>query len=202
MYARIGAVIFLVFLCSPPIAQAAILNGGFESGLGSEWNPSAFAFNSKSSASATLSSETGHLHYAKLYANSQPDPMSGVNGAYAQISQTTTANAGDILTFDYYSAALSFDLPAGILIDSTTTGQNIVTEAFPGTSTWTPYQITLPTSDSYNIQFIVGGQPTSGESGTLKIDNVSITSVPEPGVMSLLGFGALTCGLFAWRRRR
>jgi hypothetical protein len=211
MFARIGVFIFLVFLCAPPIAQAAVLNGGFENVL-SDWGPYNTAVNSNASASATGSSETGHPHYAKLYVNAQPnmvwnpvwgkyEPV-GLGTAYAGISQVTEANAGDILSFDYYNTSLNYEVSAAFTLDISTTWENIVTEILPTSSTWTTYQITIPKSESYNIAFMIGGQSELGETGTLKVDNVRITSVPEPGAMSLLGIGALTCGLFAWRRRR
>jgi hypothetical protein len=210
MFARIGVFIFLVFLCAPPIAQADLINGGFESGL-SDWGPYHTAVNSKASASATASSETGHPHYAKLYVNAQPNtvwnPVRGVyepvgyGTAYAGMAQATAANAGDILSFDYYTDSLNYEVSAGFMLDNATTSENIVTEILTNASTWTSYQVTIPKSDSYNLSFMVGGQSELGEKATLKIDNVRITSVPEPGVMLLLAVGALSCCLFAQRRR-
>jgi hypothetical protein len=204
-------VIFLVVLCAPPIAQAAVLNGHFDSGL-ANWDATPTKVNTKASASITVTNESGHPHYAKLYANAQPntviDPIYGevpvgLGGAYATMTQLITANAGDTLAFEYYTDASNYEVGAGFTVEfRTTISESIASETLYNNPTWQTFEVPLPKTGTYNLTYMVGGQSEYGDAGTLKIDNVHLNSVPEPGVMSLLGIGALTCALFAWRRRR
>jgi hypothetical protein len=209
MLARIGMFIFLaVLLCASPIVQGAVSNGDFDSGL-SNWNP-VTTVTASSSANNTTGGETGHPHYAKLYANAKPNMVlnpvthqyepQGLGTAFAIISQDFAANAGDVLSFDYWNDS-TYNVSAVLTVEIPSTFEYIFWDTMPVTTDWTTFQVTLPKTENYRITFQAGGTSDYGETSTWKVDNVRLTSVPEPGVASLLGIGALACGLFVCRRR-
>jgi hypothetical protein len=163
-----------------------------------------------STATNTTSSETGHPHYAKVFANAKPkmvwNPVyeqwepQGNGTAFAIISQEFAANAGDVLSFDYWNDS-TYLVSAVLNVEIPSTFESVFWDTMPVTTAWTTFQVTLPKTENYRITFQAGGTSDYGETSTLKVDNVRLTSVPEPGVASLLGIGALACGLFVWRRR-
>jgi len=68
-------------------------------------------------------------------------------------------------------------------------------------SKFTSATFAAPSTGDFMLSFVVSAEPNviGGVDSTLLLDNVSITAVPEPASMSLIGLGAV---VFAAIRRR
>jgi subtilisin-like proprotein convertase family protein len=114
-----------------------------------------------------------------------------VHGPYAH-SSTFTANAGDVLTFDW--SAINggdwYDVFGYLL--NTTTGASTITLNATGASTgWTTASVTVPTTGTYAFVFVSGTYDAScGQvaGASLYIDNFVVTNnLVNSSILSLLG---------------
>jgi hypothetical protein len=155
------------------------------------------------------------------------DPFPFPNGKAAQgsaIRQTFTANVGDILTFDWNFLTNEVPFPAindfsfvsisslGELADAKSATNIFPTTQFYGETGFKTFSFTIPTTGTYTLGIGVTDWQTSAfptdltdsfvDSGLL-VDNVNLTSVPEPtSVFSVLAFGALGAGSMLKRKQR
>jgi hypothetical protein len=96
------------------------------------------------------------------------------------------------------------DTPDGD-VGPTTVAERVVTAAEVAAGTWAHFTAnTGPVSgDAVGKQIVVylaeGEGSTTG--GQMVIDNVQLTSVPEPGTIALLSCGLIGLAAFAWRKR-
>ena len=126
-----------------------------------------------------------------------------LEGATSWISQTITLDAGQYqLSFD-----ASWWLPAYLAVNPIYASLGGVNFSFSGStaafsptqgySTYTSGLLTLATGGTYELK-IAANNPAGGYSGGTAVDNVSLTAVPEPSSLALLGLGAVA----SLRRRR
>ncbi len=196
-------VLYIALLGSFSISQGAVTNGKFETGDLSGWN-----------SSGTV--DTTMNVYARDYLGLSQEPYSGywypTEGNYfaalsstdsdgtdvSSLSQTITANAGDILEFDYFfdygDYAPYYDWSIGRL----SFGENNITLFEINTSgnelsddqniDWTHLSYMLPFSGFYTLEFTIadGAVPGSFES-ILGVDYVRV--IPAPGAIVLVGIG-------------
>lgn len=161
-------------------------------------------------AFSTTTGVTDGSYSLALTAASAPNYGSGLYSDY-RMSYTTALASASTLSLDVYAPAGSFggylqiqlwennadtgynQIPDGSTYLSTTIGSET-------TLTWTiPTSISsvLATSSSTTqIGFQLGG----GAGGTMYLDNVRTTAVPEPATLALAGLGML--GLLVFRRRK
>jgi hypothetical protein len=210
---RCFLILYVAVFSLCPIAQSAITNGGFETGDLSGWN-----------ISGTVNSVTSE--YAREFLGLVQPPSGGIwypsEGNYfaslwstdstgtdvSSLSQSFTAEAGDILQFDYFfdfgDYSPYYDWAVGTL---SWTGNSITLFELntPGHELnddenidWTKIMYTLPISDTYILGFTIadGAEPGSYES-ILGIDNVQV--IPAPGALLLVGIGV---GIVNRMRRR
>ena len=125
-----------------------------------------------------------------------------LEGATSSISQTITLAAGQYqLSFaaSRWITALAVN-PIYASLGGLNFSFNGSTNAFSpteGYSTYTSGLLTLATGGTYELK-IAANNPAGGYSGGTAVDNVSLTAVPEPSSLALLGLGAVAL----LRRRR
>ena len=126
-----------------------------------------------------------------------------LEGATSSISQTITLAAGQY----QLSLDASYWLPAYTAVNPIYASLGGVNFSFSGSTaafsptqgynTYTSGLLTLATGGTYELK-IAANHPNGGLSGATAVDNVSLTAVPEPSSLALLGLGAVA----SLRRRR
>jgi hypothetical protein len=173
-----------------PSQSKAIVNGSFENGL-SGWNAE-----SSLGGVGVSSGGTDGTHHASLMTSIPYGPGSG----FAHISQSFSANTGDILHFDY-TFSKNEDMGGHA---SGTVQIGSYSYYFNPIYSFTDFSYTIPQTGDYTISLDATAQFPYFEMGNtgayIDVDNVRIVSVPEPGSIMLLVIGAITA-LF-WRHRR
>lgn len=219
MTSGVVSLISLLSLCVPSESYAASINGGFETGF-TGWTTigntsiktaefdsgptqgtyEALVTNSSSSISAPdletfLGLETGSLN--------ELGNGNTTNGS--AIKQTFTANAGDVVTFDWnfvtneepetvFNDFAFVSLNSSSTLASTLSSSLVPFSAFTQQTGFQASSFTIPTSGTYTLGLGVSNvTDTTGDSGLL-VDNVSLKPVPEPsavlGTLVLGAFGA------------
>jgi hypothetical protein len=121
------------------------------------------------------------------------------------LSQTFSANAEDKLQFDYKSSYY-FLGSATSDVDITLNGTILVGVSNTYNSNFVGYSYTIPNSGNYTLTFDLTVFDYSGSSyngtATLSVDNVRLTSVPEPGTLALLATAFAGLLFYARRRRK
>ncbi len=199
-------------------AKAAIINGGFETGDFTDWNtigntsivdgsfgnsPTEGTYDALLSTGGATVSDSAIEDFLGLSAGSL-DILGGVNATGGSaIKQTFTANAGDILEFDWnfltneftptffndfsFVSVSSIDLLADTFSDFVTS-----LTPFSEETGFQTFSFTIPTSGSYTLGLGVLDAADNIIDSGLQIDNVSVQSTPEPAsLLGLLAVGAI-----------
>jgi len=144
----------------------------------------------------------------------------GIATQGSAIRQTFTANSGDILTFDWnfltnepalfpalndfsFVSISSLQDLAGALDQRFQPVISPMTRFFQETG-FQPFSFTIPTTGTYTLGIGVTDWRDTTKDSVLLVDNVNLTSVPEPtSVLGVLGFGAfLGVGSVLKRKQR
>ncbi len=223
-----------------PSTNATLINGGFETGDFTGWTTlgeisietSAFGTGpTEGTSQASLSTagaafagsiieeflglDPGSLDQLGASLDVLPFP-GGVASQGSAIRQTFTANAGDILTFDWNFLTnetasfiplndFSFVSISSLSALGTTfppAGPLSMTQFFQETG-FQPFSFTIPTTGTYTLGIGVTDWRDTTKDSVLLVDNVQLASVPEPtSTLGLLAFGALGAGSVLKRKQR
>jgi hypothetical protein len=147
--------------------------------------------------------------------NGDPFP-GGIATQGSAIRQTFTANAGNILTFDWNFLTnepslfpslndFSFVSISSLSDLASTTFPAVIspmTRFFQETG-FQPFSFTIPTTGTYTLGIGVTDWRDTTKDSVLLVDNVQLASVPEPtSTLGLLAFGALGTGSVLKRKQR
>ena len=225
------SLIGLSSFCLANPSYAAIINGGFETDTFTGWTTigntsiKTAEFGSgprEGTYEALVTNSSGSISapdletFLGLELGSLNDLGNGITTNGSAVKQTFTANAGDVLTFDWNF--LKKAEPDPIFNDFGFVALNsLSTLASPLQSSLVPFadfeqqfdqqtefqtfSLTIPNTGTYTLGLGVSNvTDTSGDSGLL-VDNVSLKPVPEPSSMlGTLALGAL--GAWSLLKRR
>jgi hypothetical protein len=230
-----------------PSTNATLINGGFETGDFTGWTTlgetsietSAFGSGPTQGTSQASLSTAGAVFAGSIIEeflgleigsltnfgipldpfrlpNGDPFP-GGIATQGSAIRQTFTAEAGDILTFDWnfltnepalFPALNDFSfvsISSLSALASTTfppAAPFSMTQFFQETG-FQPFSFTIPTTGTYTLGIGVTDWRDSTIDSGLLVDNVNLTPVPEPtSALSVLAFGALGAGSVLKRKQR
>lgn len=218
-------VVVLLLLAMAGIASADIMpDGGFEAGLWSGSggyiymaSPSSYTWGYATPYQGTAAPNAGAFSgvfvlpasgnaYTWSYAPAGVKSFAGGGGWSAAWQQGLVATAGDVLQASSYIKQLSGPAGgSGIMkiewIDFSGGEISEVIESFSATGTWTQVTGSLFTAPAgtVGVTMVVGNETWSGGLvGTaIAFDNVTLSIIPEPMSIALLGLG----GLFLRRRK-
>ena len=154
--------------------------------------------------------------YVSLSASVDPAGDGVPSEAILETSPSFSASAGDTLSFDYIgSISTSSQQPpegqtgvgnaqasiSAIILDSSGT-VILQSVSMPASNGWTTESLTLPAAGNYLLEFAANAWADPGleADASLDIDNVRLSSVPEPSTLVLLGVAAI--GLVGYARQR
>ncbi|MEW6992796.1 PEP-CTERM sorting domain-containing protein [Colwelliaceae bacterium MEBiC 14330] len=184
---------------------AGIINGDFESGLTS-WTTTNNVSTTSSALSGAQSAYVNNYSLslsaldsffgltANTFSNSldcSDEPCLEGSGLYQSVSY----NAGDILSFDWMTTlenSSEYVDWVGFVVEGTVIQLGNGVNTADNTLFNTEY--TFLNSGSSFFGFVVGDGGDGCCGSTMKIDNVAITSVPEPTHIALLGLGLAALG--------
>jgi hypothetical protein len=181
-------------------SQAAVMNGTFETGDLSGWTTQGNTSNVNGQAflSADGDSDTSIEQFLGLSAGTL-DALNGSNATNGSaIKQTITANAGDVLSFDWLFQSgdyLPYNDFSFFSVSSVASKLADIMEVgtYGQKSSQTSY--TFQNAGSYTIGFGVFNALDTYASSTITVDNVKLTStksVPEPAsIIGILAVGAM-----------
>ena len=182
-------VVSVVTIATTGIAQANFIhNGGFESGLtGWELGAANGGSGVYSVANQLFGQGIGQSAFVGYYASQD---------SYLLSDSTVSVAAGTQMRLDFSLAANGFGQIAFFQVGGLD-GQNIEQFSIVSTNSLqllSSYSVTYTALGAHRLAFVWRGQPT----GDLFIlDGISLTAVPAPGAIALLGLAGLT-----GRRRR
>jgi hypothetical protein len=206
MTVRIGLLVFVSLVCAQSaFAASAVINGNFETGDLTGWDTRSSANNSLCHAWESVEETATPLnHYAVLDTQAQTewtcDPFSGewtsiFGWAFASINQLVTVAIGDKVTFDYTCDCMYDESVMTIWRDTTL----LDTIPLSYSETWTSGSYTFQEAGSLFVEFSTS---LPAGSALVRIDNVQLVPVPEPGTFGLLAIGTVICGTVARFRRK
>lgn len=215
-----------IFVVSPSYA-ASVSNGSFEAGSFTGWSTigntrlETAEFGSgptQGSYEALVTNGSGSVAdleletFLGLEAGSLFDLGNGIPTNGSAIKQTFTANAGDVLSFDWnflkdqepdpiFNDFAFFSLNSLSTLASPLTSSLVPFSAFDQQTGFQTSSFTVPTTGTYTLGVgVVNVNDTIGDSGLL-VDNFSVKPVPETSsVLGTLALGAL--GAWSLLRRR
>lgn len=218
-------------LCVASPSYAAIINGGFETGDFTEWTK----IGNTSIETAEFGSGPTEGNYEALVTNSSSsisvpdletflgldlgslnDLGNGITYNGSAIKQTFTANAGDVLTFDWNFLKKEEPDPifndfAFVSLNSLSTLASLLKSSlvpfsdfeqqFERQTKFQTFSFTIPNTGTYTLGLGVANvTDTTGFSGLL-VDNVSLEPIPEPSsVLGTLVMGGLGLGRLLKRK--
>jgi len=223
--ASLVSLISLSSILSTRPAQAAIINGGFDTGDFSGWTTLGDV-SVQASLQALLKTENVNDNFAELeqFLGLAPGALDTLgNGEVfegSSIKQSFTANAGQVLTFDWNFltdetasnpdfndfAFLTINNSLSELADTFSTFSTSQTP-FARETGFKTFSYTIPTTGTYTLGIGVVDVNDPGTNSGLLVDNVVLstisTPIPEPNtVFSLLAFGACSVGYRLLRKQK
>lgn len=200
--------------------HAGVLNGSFETGLGS-WSTigdvsqsSVFSTDGSNSARLTPSVSIGTIESTLGLTAGTIDSLTpdGLNGSKkptdgAAIYQTFSIGVGDVISFDFSyvdaesnnnwndTAIAIIDGASGSLMDLIL-GSSLATDSTSGSGTFTATQA----NSNATLAFVVFNQGDTAVDPVLYIDNVAGGEIPEPATLGLMILGLAGIGLTRKKR--
>lgn len=188
-------------------ANATIVNDGFESGL-TGWTAngqasvvSSYVASTGPSSSITLLPTEGNA-FAILGAG---DPTTTLT------SSPFTVNTGDTISFDWFFSANDF-LPFNdfggwsldFLVGGITVAANVLAQVSTvgdfGLTGWNTASVFSPVSGNVALKYYSVNAGDYTFDSVLGIDNVKVSSVPEPATFALLGVGMMMLSVMSIRK--
>jgi hypothetical protein len=200
------AVAAIVTFAAANPAQAAFVNGGFETGDFTGWTTSSGTLANVVTTAPGFSvpdwNPTEGTYFAYLQAG-------GGTGVYTLLSQTFAALAGDVLSFDIFFDAADYipfnDNGYANLIDADTSTvvatlyyQDVASVGDFGADGWTSVSHVIAADGNYKLEFGVTNIGDNNLSSALGVDNVALNAemnvIPAPAGAVLFGLGLLSMG--------
>jgi hypothetical protein len=200
-------------------AQAAILNGGFESGNFSGWNTignatiqtSSFDVNpTEGTFQALLNTDDPVVSSATIesFLGLASGSLNSAATEGSAIKQSITVNAGDILTFnwnfltDENTPSFFNDFVFLSVTNATQLADTFFISFNPGgfnqQTGYQPFSFTFASAGTYTLGFgVMDVGDTAVRSGLL-LDQVAVTPIPTPALLP----GLVGLGLGGWRKRK
>ncbi|MFI5454693.1 MAG: PEP-CTERM sorting domain-containing protein, partial [Isosphaerales bacterium] len=189
-----------------------IVNGGFETGDFSGWTATPASqgsgFYVASEAGIPSRPNQGPTPFYIPHSGTYVAVMGAFDvGFFDSISQTVATTPGQPYVIDFWlfngtvvSATPSSEFKASwggnVLLDQA--NPPVLLYPSPSYPAYTEYTfVETPTTASTTLQF-----SAYETTGYFLLDDVSVSAVPEPSTLTLLGIGAFCFWGFAWRRRK
>jgi hypothetical protein len=204
----IGSAVALVFIAGQVSAQNLVLNPGFETGDTTSW----LVLGAASGASVTVQSGDNGPSDPGSYNAFMTNSIAASNLALQQSTAVGDAIPGTVnYSFDMKGSVSAnggvffvhiWDINStGGVIDQ---GPGLLGPYFPSTTSWTTItgSFTAPaTVNHLEVEFDCTTGAAAGSVEAVHVDNVSLSQVPEPTTVTLVGLG-LVGGIWGLRRRR
>jgi hypothetical protein len=231
MRGKIIALIVLLLWAAPSTLHAAVGNGGFETGNLSLWTLTGQGFAQTSVSGVTPTSGTYEAELdttgnftalppalvpalgvpgASILALGQGSPVTGTC-----ITQSVTASAGDLLSFDWNFASdelnesatfndfaiYTIDSSCFLLASRNTSTWDISSPppGYDGQTNWATQTYTFTTPGPHTLGFAVFNVGDAGHNSAMFLDGVSVPGVPEP---TAIAFAPLLLATLVLKRRR
>lgn len=180
-----------ILLCS--LANAELINGGFEDGLNGWILNSGIgnAVTGYSSTSLSLLPQEGSYFLQLEHSNMFP----------GDLTQSVTLNAGDVVS-GWLASEVAGTSIAWISVEYDSSSERIWASS-TGSTTWTYWNWMAPETNTYTLRLyaLATGIPPAPIYSNLFVDNISVASVPIPEPASVLLLGSWMLGLAGLTRK-